>query len=299
MKAFVFPGQGTQFSGMGKELIESNPEYKEYFNIAEKETGIDFEKIIYEGSEEELTRTENAQPAIMIVSYIAYKYITEKKMINPDVVSGHSLGEWTALVASGVINFKDAIRLVRKRGEYMNQAGKTKTGLMAAVIGLKKSAINRIIKGYDNVFIANINSPEQIVISGKYEDVEMCIPPLSRAGAKRVIPLKVSGAFHTVLMKSAAKKLEKDLSNVDFKSPKTPVVQNVTADYEYNPENIKNNLLMQITHPVRWSESILKMREKGVTAFVEVGFKTVLTKLIKKIDNSSVCESFLQLIKAA
>ncbi|MFW6120548.1 MAG: ACP S-malonyltransferase, partial [Petrotogales bacterium] len=126
-----------------------------------------------------------------------------------------------------------------------------------------------------------------------------CIPALSRAGAKRVIPLKVSGAFHTVLMKSAAQKLERDLSRVDFNSPKIPIVQNVTADYEYNPENIKNNLLTQITHPVRWSESILKMREKGVTDFVEVGFKKVLTKLIKKIDNSSICESFLQLIKAA
>lgn len=299
MKSFVFPGQGSQFVGMGKELIDANPEYRRYFDIAKEETGVDFEKIIYGGTEEQLTRTENAQPAIMIVSYLAYKYLTDKKKILPDVVAGHSLGEWTALIAAEAISFRDAIKLVRKRGEYMSESCDTGKGLMAAVIGLKECAINRIIRVFDSVFIANINSPEQIVISGKADQIEMCVPPLKRAGAKKVITLDVSGAFHTVLMEKAAEKLRKDIEETSFKIPKIPIVQNVTADYEFDPVTIKRNLLTQITHPVRWSDSIIKMRNKGVNEFIEVGFRNILTKLIKRIDNKSVCESFLHLLKAA
>jgi [acyl-carrier-protein] S-malonyltransferase len=299
VKAFVFPGQGSQFVGMGKELIDEYPEYRKYFDIAKEETNVDFEKIIYKGSEEQLTKTENAQPAIMTVSYIAYKYLTEKKKISADVVAGHSLGEWTALIAAEVIGFRDAVKLVRKRGEYMSESCKSGTGLMAAVIGLKESAVNRIIRGFDSVFIANINSPEQIVISGRTDQIEMCLSPLKRAGAKKVIPLNVSGAFHTVMMEKAAKNLSKDMKNVKFRIPKMPIVQNVTADYEYDPEIIKKNLLTQITHPVRWSDSIVKMREKGVSEFIEVGFRNILIKLIKRIDNNSVCKSFVHLLKAA
>jgi [acyl-carrier-protein] S-malonyltransferase len=235
----------------------------------------------------------------MIVSYIAYKYLTDKKKISADVVAGHSLGEWTALTAAEVIGFRDAVKLVRKRGEYMTESCEPGKGLMAAVIGLKESAISRIIRGFDSVFIANINSPEQIVISGRKDQIEMCLSPLKRAGAKKVIPLNVSGAFHTVMMEKAVKKLSKDMEKVNFRIPKMPVVQNVTADYEYDPEIIKKNLLIQITHPVRWSDSIVKMRDKGVSEFIEVGFKNILIKLIKRIDSNSVCKSFVRLLKAA
>jgi len=251
--AFVFPGQGSQFLGMGKEIIEEDSGYKIYFKIAKEVTGVDLERIIYGDDESELKKTENAQPAILTVSYIAYKYLTEKMGLKPDVIAGHSLGEWTALVVAEVISFEEAVSLVRKRGIYMEEACPNGMGTMAAVLGLDESTIAKILEVYPDVSIANFNSPNQIVISGKTDQVKMVIQELQRAGARRVVELNVSGPFHSKFMKSAEEKLKKDIENVKFNPPKIPIVQNVSAEIETTPEKIKENIVKQISlNSMRW-----------------------------------------------
>jgi len=297
--AFVFPGQGSQFLGMGKEIIEEDSGYKIYFKIAKEVTGVDLERIIYGDDESELKKTENAQPAILTVSYIAYKYLTEKMGLKPDVIAGHSLGEWTALVVAEVISFEEAVSLVRKRGIYMEEACPNGMGTMAAVLGLDESTIAKILEVYPDVSIANFNSPNQIVISGKTDQVKMVIQELQRAGARRVVELNVSGPFHSKFMKSAEEKLKKDIENVKFNPPKIPIVQNVSAEIETTPEKIKENIVKQISLPVRWTESIIKLNEMGVKRFIEVGFRNVLTNLIKRTVKGVVCEGLTQMLMVA
>lgn len=299
MIAFVFPGQGSQFLGMGREIIEEDSGYKIYFKIAKEVTGVDLESIIYGDNESELTKTENAQPAILTVSYIAYKYLTEKVGLRPDVVAGHSLGEWTALVAAEVISFEEAVNLVRKRGIYMEEACPSGMGTMAAVLGLDESTIMEILEVYPDVSIANFNSPSQIVISGKTDQVRTAIQELKMAGARRVVELNVSGPFHSKFMKPAEKKLREDIEGVRFNFPKIPIVQNVSAEVENDPKKIKENLIKQISSPVRWTESIVKLDKMGVERFVEVGFRNVLTNLIKRIVKGVACEGLTQMLKVA
>lgn len=299
MLAFVFPGQGSQFLGMGKEIIEEDKGYKVYFKIAQEAIGVDLEKIIYGDDEAELVKTENAQPAILTVSYIAYKYLTEKVGLKPDIVAGHSLGEWTALIAADVISFEEAVSLVRNRGIYMEEACPDGAGTMAAIIGLDETAISKILEVYPDVSIANFNSPGQVVISGKSEQIKIAIQELKRAGARRAIELNVSGPFHSKFMKSAEEKLRKDLEKIRFNAPSIPIVQNVTAQIETNPERIKENIIKQISEPVRWTECVVKLKEFGVNKFIEVGFRNILTNLIRRTIKGVSCETLIKMLMVA
>lgn len=299
MLAFVFPGQGSQFLGMGKEIIEEDKGYRVYFKIAQEMIGIDLEKIVYGDDESELTKTENAQPAILTVSYIAYKYLTEKVGLKPDIVAGHSLGEWTALVAANVISFEDAVALVRNRGIYMEEACPRGTGSMAAVMGLSESAILKILEVYPDVSIANFNSPGQVVISGEREQIKLAIHELERAGARRVVELNVSGPFHSKFMKPAEEKMRIDLEKIKFNKPSIPIVQNVTAKIETDPQRIKENIIKQISEPVRWTDCVITLKEHGVDKFVEVGFRSILTNLIKRTVKGVNCETLTKVLMVA
>lgn len=299
MLAFVFPGQGSQFLGMGKEIIEEDKGYRVYFKIAQEVIGVDLEKIVYGDDEFELTKTENAQPAILTVSYIAYKYLTEKIGLKPDIVAGHSLGEWTALVAANVISFEDAVALVRNRGIYMEEACPQGTGTMAAVIGLNESAILKILEVYPDVSIANFNSPGQVVISGKTDQIKLAIHELERAGARRIVELNVSGPFHSKFMKPAEERLRSDLEKVSFSQPSIPIVQNVTAKVETDPQKIKENIIKQISEPVRWTDCVITLKEYGVDKFVEVGFRNILSNLIKRTIKGANCETLTGVLMVA
>ncbi|MDI3473052.1 MAG: [acyl-carrier-protein] S-malonyltransferase [Thermotogaceae bacterium] len=299
MLAFVFPGQGSQFLGMGKEIIEEDKGYRVYFKIAQEVIGVDLEKIVYGDDEFELTKTENAQPAILTISYIAYKYLTEKIGLKPDIVAGHSLGEWTALVAANVISFEDAVALVRNRGIYMEEACPQGTGTMAAVIGLNESAILKILEVYPDVSIANFNSPGQVVISGKTDQIKLAIHELERAGARRIVELNVSGPFHSKFMKPAEERLRSDLEKVSFSQPSIPIVQNVTAKVETDPQKIKENIIKQISEPVRWTDCVITLKEYGVDKFVEVGFRNILSNLIKRTIKGANCETLTGVLMVA
>jgi len=299
MLAFVFPGQGSQFLGMGKEIIEEDKGYRVYFKIAQEVIGVDLEKIVYGDDEFELTKTENAQPAILTVSYIAYKYLTEKIGLKPDIVAGHSLGEWTALVVANVISFEDAVALVRNRGIYMEEACPQGTGTMAAVIGLNESAILKILEVYPDVSIANFNSPGQVVISGKTDQIKLAIHELERAGARRIVELNVSGPFHSKFMKPAEERLRSDLEKVSFSQPSIPIVQNVTAKVETDPQKIKENIIKQISEPVRWTDCVITLKEYGVDKFVEVGFRNILSNLIKRTIKGANCETLTGVLMVA
>lgn len=283
MNAFVFPGQGSQSLGMGSELLKENPEYKTYLKKANDALGYDLESIIFGDDLEKLTLTQNAQPALLTIEYIYYRYLVEKKEILPDVVAGHSLGEWTALVVAGVLNFEDAVRLVHLRGLYMSQACPPGQGTMAAILGMKPEKINDLLRGFENVVPANFNSSVQTVISGETKEVLEAMTFLKENGAKKVVQLNVSGPFHSPLISNAAKKLQVEVDKVEFKTPSIPIVQNVTAEYETNPKTIKENIIKQITSPVRWVESITNMNNNGIDKFIEVGPGKVLTGLIKRI----------------
>ncbi|GAB6188726.1 ACP S-malonyltransferase [Marinitoga arctica] len=294
MIAFVFPGQGSQALGMGKEILEKYPEYKKYLDRASKVIDIDLESIIFGNDEKALTLTENTQPALLTISYIMYLYAIEKLNIIPDIVAGHSLGEWTALVASKVISFEEGVRLVRLRGKYMSEACPPGIGGMGAVIGLNLDVINSVLENFENVNIANHNSPEQIVISGERNKVLKIVEILKEKGAKKVVELNVSGPFHSSLIKQAKEKMYNELRNVLFNSPQYKIIQNYTANLEENPEKIKENIINQITGTVRWVESIKKMKEIGVTQVYEVGPGKVLSGLIKRIDRNLNPKSILK-----
>ncbi len=279
MKAFLFPGQGSQYSGMGNDFAVYE-EAKEFYKRAEDVLGFDIVSIM-NGDDETLKITENAQPAIFLTSYIAYKEML-KKGIEPDIAAGHSLGEYTAFAAAGVYDFDTGLYIVRKRGEFISNALEPGKGTMAAIIGLPFHEVEDAISDIENVWPANYNDPTQIVISGLKEAVHKAMEVLKERGARKVVELKVSGPFHTPLIEKAAEKMEKLLSQIKFHEPKFPIVLNVTATESTDPGEMKRYLIEQIVGPVRWLQSIERMKELGVEQYFEVGPKTVLKGLGRK-----------------
>ena len=280
MIAFLFPGQGSQYSGMGRDFSKYESA-QEYYERAKEVLGFDIVEIM-DGDEDILKITENAQPAIYLTSFIAFKEM-EKRGLNPDIVAGHSLGEYTALAAVGVYTFEEGLYLVRKRGEYISQALEPGKGTMAAVMGLSPEKIEEIVSEIEGVYIANYNSPQQIVVSGLKESVYMAMEKLKEAGAKRVVELKVSGPFHTPYLEYARKKMEEEISKIDFKKPRVPIVMNSVGREITDPEDIKKYIVEQITGPVLWMQSMERMKELGVDEFYEVGPKEILKGLGKRM----------------
>lgn len=288
-QAFVFPGQGSQTVGMGKDLAEK------YLDQANEILGFDLKKLCFEGPEDELKKTEITQPAILTASVAAYELLKSKNAAIPSVVAGHSLGEYSALVAASAIDFQDAVRIVHLRGKFMQEAVPLGEGAMAAVIGLDNNTVKEICQETGNAWPANFNSPGQVVISGKKENVKSAGEKLKTAGAKMVIPLAVSAPFHCPLMQPAADKLKVELEKIVIKDAKIPVLANVTADYVSKGQEIRDLLIKQVTGPVLWEDSVKKMINDTTKSFVEVGPGKVLAGLIKKIDKSVEVKSYLEM----
>ncbi|MGV8981190.1 ACP S-malonyltransferase [Clostridium sp.] len=284
--AFIFPGQGAQYIGMGKELFENIEVCKNIFKIADKELGFELSKLCFEGTQEELNITENTQPAILTTSIAALMALTQRG-IKCDVTAGLSLGEYSALVCSGVMDFVDAVKLVKKRGKFMQEAVPVGIGTMAAIIGLTADLVQEACneaRSSGIVEIANLNCPGQIVIAGEIEAVELaCIKALEK-GAKKALRLSVSAPFHTSMLKPAADKLEVELQNINFDDIAIPVMTNVTGDYIRSKNDIKANLKIQVMTSVLWETIIRNMIKDGVDTFVEIGPGKVLSGFIKKID---------------
>jgi len=298
--AFIFPGQGSQEIGMGKDLIKNYKEADKLFNdanIALKDEGLDLKKLCIEGPEEELTKTINAQPAILTISIILYKLL-EQNNIHPHIVAGHSVGEYSSLVAASSIEFEEAVKLVRKRGKYMQSATPSGFGSMAAIISFNKDKIKRLVKEVSisgTMEVANYNSPYQIVVSGKSAAIEELLISGEKEVDINIVPLKVSAPFHSSLMRKAQENLACYIEDINIREPQIPVICNVTADYVKTKEEIKSALIEQITHPVKWDKIINRINSKGIECFVEVGPGNVLKKLIKqilpKIEVYNVCDS--------
>ncbi|WP_019152821.1 ACP S-malonyltransferase [Robertmurraya massiliosenegalensis] len=287
--AFIFPGQGSQTVGMGQTLAEKNESVRSIFLKADNKLGFGLSNLIFEGPQEELTLTTNAQPALLTTS-IAILNFFKQAGIEADYVAGHSLGEYTALVAAGALSFEDGVYAVRKRGECMEEAVPNREGTMAAVLGLERHELEKvtdeITQAGDPVQLANINCPGQIVISGSRHGVELASVKAKEAGAKRVLPLEVSGPFHSSLMKPASDKLSAVLDEVDIHEANIPVIANVSATAMTNPSDIKEKLIKQLYSPVQWEDSVKKMIELGVDTFIEIGPGKVLSGLVRKIDRN-------------
>jgi [acyl-carrier-protein] S-malonyltransferase len=288
--AFVFPGQGAQAVGMGKDVYESFDRSRSIFEQADKALGFSLSSIIFEGPEEALKQTANTQPALLTVS-IALLEALEGRGLKPDYVAGHSLGEYSALVAAGVLSFEDAVRTVRARGQFMEQAVPSGQGAMAAVLGAERETLAALCAAVTAdgfaVELANVNCPGQIVVSGTAEGVQAVVERgKEEAGAKRVIPLEVSGPFHSSLMKPAAENLQSTLAGIEMRDASVPVVANVTARLATAADDIRGLLVEQVYSPVLWEDSIRYLIEQGVDTFVEIGSGTVLAGLIKKIDKN-------------
>ncbi|ANB59944.1 ACP S-malonyltransferase [Anoxybacteroides amylolyticum] len=287
--AFIFPGQGSQTVGMGKELAAQDEKTAAIFQAADERLGFSLSSIIFEGPQETLTLTYNAQPALLTTSVALLEKVNEAG-ITPDYVAGHSLGEYTALVAAGSISFLDAVYAVRKRGEFMEEAVPSGEGTMAAVLGMVAEELEAITEQVTNdgapVQLANLNCPGQIVISGSKAGVERAAQLAKEKGAKRVIPLDVSGPFHSALMKPAAGKLSDVLATITIKDAVIPVIANVTAKPMTEKETIQRLLIEQLYSPVRWEQSVVNMVELGVDTFVEIGPGKVLSGLVKKINRN-------------
>ncbi|RKW47667.1 MAG: [acyl-carrier-protein] S-malonyltransferase [Porphyromonas sp.] len=289
--AYVFPGQGAQFVGMGKDLYDNFPKAKELFDQANEILGFNITDIIFNGTDEDLKQTKVTQPAVFLHSVI--RAICLGDDFKPEMVAGHSLGEFSALVAAGVLSFEDGLRLVSKRALAMQAACELQPSTMAAVLGLEDEKVVEVLKSITNevVVAANFNCPGQLVISGSIAGVEQACEALKNAGAKRALPLKVGGAFHSPLMEPAREELAKAIEETNFSSPKCPIYQNVVAHAVTEPQEIKKNLIAQLTAPVRWTECVRAMISDGATLFTEVGPGTVLQGLVKKIDSSISAES--------
>jgi [acyl-carrier-protein] S-malonyltransferase len=284
--AWVFPGQGSQSVGMGKDLYDNVRSARAIFEQADKTLGFSLSRLCFEGPEEELRQTINAQPALVTAAFACLEAATEIGGSNlhlPEYLAGHSLGEYTALAVAGVFDFAAAVRLARERGRLMHEAGQTQSGGMAAIIGLDEDKLARVCRETDTI-MANINSPGQIVISGAAANVTRAMEMATGAGASRAIPLQVSGAFHSPLMKSAVEGMIKYLDATSFKDPNIPVIANMTAAPLTTGEAVKTELINQLTNPVQWQRSIEYMVRQGVTRFIEIGPGKVLTGLIKRIN---------------
>ena len=280
-KAYVFPGQGSQFSGMGKDLYDSSPIARTLFEEADRILGFEISKIMFEGSAEELKQTKVTQPAVFIHSVAAALSLGEE--FQPTMVAGHSLGEFSALAASGALTFESALRLVYARALAMQKACEEVPSTMAAVLALPDEKVEEICATIEGVVAANYNCPGQVVISGTKEAVAEACTALKEAGAKRALPLAVSGGFHSPCMASAREELAAAISATEFHTPCCPIYQNVDAQPHTNPEEIKQNLIAQLTSPVRWTQSVRAMLADGAEEFIECGPGTVLQGLIAKI----------------
>ncbi|MFW5789678.1 MAG: ACP S-malonyltransferase [Bacillota bacterium] len=288
---FIFPGQGAQEVGMGHELYNEYPEIADFFNRAEKILDLDLKRICFEGPEFDLNLTENTQPALFTMSAAIDNYLKSQGIV-PEMVAGHSLGEYSALTSAGAIDFEDNLRLVRQRGQAMEEALPAGLGTMAAVIGLDIKEIEDICSKVVGVCeIANINTPNQIVISGEKEAIATAIERLRNAGAKKVVELSVSGPFHSSLMEPAVNRLKTVIEKVEIKNAEIPIVVNASAEKIVESIKIEENLIAQLTSSVRWVESINLMIEVGVDTFIEVGSGRVLKGLLRRIDRSVDCYS--------
>ncbi len=283
MKAFVFPGQGAQFVGMGKDLYENSPLAKELFEKANQLLGFRITDLMFEGTDEDLRQTKVTQPAIFLHSVILAKVMGGD--FKPEMVAGHSLGEFSALVASGALSFEDGLVLVSKRAMAMQKACEKEPSTMAAILGLADEAVENICAEIEEVVVpANYNSPGQLVISGSIAGINTACEKLKAAGAKRALPLKVGGAFHSPLMEPARVELAQAIESTYFNAPLCPVYQNVDAKPYTNPEQIKQNLIAQLTSPVRWTQTMHNMLADGAKSFTELGPGTVLQGLVKKVN---------------
>ena len=282
-KAFVFPGQGSQFPGMCKDLYDAHKEAREMFRQADSLLGFSLSSVMFEGTAEDLKQTKVTQPAVFLHSVVAQRLMTIEQ---PDMVAGHSLGEFSALVACGALRFEDALLLVSARAQAMQAACEAHPGTMAAVLGLPDEQVDAICKNHKDgvVVAANFNCPGQIVISGEEEAIDAICPVMKEAGARRALRLPVGGAFHSPLMAPAAEDLAKAINKTEFHKPFCPIYQNVTAQASVEPEIIRENLLKQLTAPVRWTQSVQNMIADGATEFYEFGPGDVLKGLIRKIN---------------
>ncbi len=289
MKAYIFPGQGSQFIGMGKDLYENSPKAKEMFEIANEILGFRITDLMFSGTDEELKQTNVTQPAIFLHSVILAASVENFK---PDMVAGHSLGEFSALVASGALSFEDGLRLVSKRAEAMQKACEVNPSTMAAILNLDDEVVERICSEISGIVVpANYNCIGQLVISGTHEAVNEACEKLKAAGAKRALILPVGGAFHSPLMKSAEIELAKAIENTNFKSPICAIYQNFDAKPYIDANTIKKNLVDQLTAPVRWTQSVQNMVKDGGLTFIECGPGKVLQGLVKKIHKEALVES--------
>lgn len=288
--AYVFPGQGAQFPGMGKNLFESNEKAQELFLQADAALGFSISDIMFKGSDEELKQTKVTQPAVFLHSVIAFLSTPDLK---PEMVAGHSLGEFSALVASGVLNFTDGLMLVYKRAMAMQKACEMNPSTMAAVLGMEDAKVEEIVAGITNevVVAANYNCPGQLVISGSMKGVEQACEALKAAGAKRALVLPVGGAFHSPLMQPAQEELKEAIELTQFNTALCPVYQNVDAKPYTDPAQIKQNLINQLTAPVRWTQTVQNMIADGANHFTEVGPGNVLQGLVKKINKEMQTDS--------
>lgn len=292
-KAFVFPGQGAQFTGMGKPLYDGSEQARAMFQKANAILGFDITDVMFNGSEYDLKQTNVTQPAVFLHSVVLASLYPN---FAPDMVAGHSLGEFSALVASGALSFEDGLTLVSKRAHAMQKACEKKPSTMAAIIGLDDATIEKVCKEIEGIVVpANYNCPGQLVISGEVHAVNDACTALKAAGAKRALPLKVGGAFHSPIMEPARQELAEAIEKTQISQPKCPIYQNVDAKPHTNPDEIKKNLLLQLTSPVRWTQIVQAMIADGATSFVELGPGNVLQNLIKKTNKEVEAESHQEL----
>ncbi len=290
MKAYVFPGQGAQFSGMGKDLYEGNPVARELFEQANEILGFRITDIMFEGSEDDLKQTKVTQPAIFLHAVVLAK---TNENFKPDMVAGHSLGEFSALVSNGTLSFEDGLKLVYQRALAMQEACELNPSGMAAILGLEDSEVEEICASIENEIVvpANYNCPGQLVISGTNKGIEIACEKMKNAGAKRALPLPVGGAFHSPLMEPAREKLQSAIENTIFNNPSCPIYQNVSTTGITDVNEIKKNLIAQLTAPVKWTQSVQQMVADGATDFIECGPGKVLQGLVKKIHKDALVSS--------